>query len=136
MLDHGIGCLPVVDDSGRLCGMVTESDFATREYGFPFSTFRYPKLFGQWVPQEGIERIYEAARTMKAREIMTPEVVRVCEDDSLNVILQQMLSRGLHRLPVVRDGVVVGMITRRDLLRVMLRESPPVPDGDRPSEDC
>ena len=75
MLERHIRCVPVVNDRGEICGIVTESDFTAKQRGIPFSTFRAPQILGQWMPKQGIERIYEAARTMTAREIMTARVV-------------------------------------------------------------
>jgi CBS domain-containing protein len=120
MLDHKIGCVPVVNDQGTLCGIITESDFAAKEKGIPFSTFCAPQVLGQWMSQAGVERIYEAARKMTAREIMTTRVVTLAEDDSVNRAVELMLRRDINRIPVVRDGVVVGIVARHDLLRLLI----------------
>jgi CBS domain-containing protein len=122
MLDHEIGGVPVVNDQGMLRGIITESDFAAKEKGFPFSTFRAPQVLGHWMSEEDVERIYEAARQMKAREIMTRRVVTLTEDDSVNEAVELMLRHNINRIPVVRDGVVVGIVARHDLLRLMIPE--------------
>jgi len=57
MLDRGIGCLPVVDADGALAGVLTESDFAAKEKGIPFSLYRFPQVFGDWLPKQGVEKI-------------------------------------------------------------------------------
>jgi CBS domain-containing protein len=133
LLEHRIGGVPVVDAQGRIRGVITESDFAAKSQGFPFSTFRYPQVLGQWLPQGGLERIYQAARTMTAREIMTKDAVTVVEDDTLEEIVRRMLRYDVHRLPVVRDGVPVGMVTRHDLLRLMLPDNPAPGGVEAPS---
>ena len=122
MLDRNVGGLPVVDDRGELCGIVTESDFVAREKGIPFSLYRFPQMFGEWMPHEHVERIYEAARRRAVREIMSREVITVTEVDTIETVLEKMLKCGLHRLPVVRDRKPVGIVTRHDLLRLMLRQ--------------
>jgi CBS domain-containing protein len=122
MLDHKIGCVPVVNDQGTLCGIITESDFAAKEKGLPFSTFYAPQVLGQWMPAEGVERIYEAARRMKAGEIMTNHVITLTEDDSINKAVELMLRHNINRIPVMRDGVVVGIVARHDLLRLLISE--------------
>lgn len=124
MLEHDVGGLPVVDDRGQLSGIVTESDFVAKEKGIPFSIYRFPQMFGEWMPHEHVERIYESARRRAVREIMSRDVVTVTEVDTLETVLEKMLQSGLHRLPVVRDGKPVGMVTRHDLLRLMLRHFP------------
>jgi CBS domain-containing protein len=127
MLERRIGCVLVVDETGELSGILTESDFAARSRGFPFSTFRWPQVFGQWLPREGLEQIYAAARTMTAREVMTTDVVTVTEDDGVEVVVKRMVDRDLHRIPVVRDGVPVGIVSRHNLLRLMFRMGPETP---------
>jgi len=124
MLERHVGGLPVVDDSGELCGIVTESDFVAKEKGIPFSVYRFPQMFGEWMPREHVERIYEAARRRAVRDIMSREVITVTEVDTLETVLEKMLKCGLHRLPVVRDKKPVGIVTRHDLLRLMLRQFP------------
>jgi CBS domain-containing protein len=121
MLEHDVGGLPVVDDCGQLCGIVTESDFFAKEKGIPFSIYRFPQMFGEWMPHEHVERIYESARHRVVREIMSRDVITVTEVDTLETVLEKMLQAGLHRLPVVRDRKPVGMVTRHDLLRLMIR---------------
>ena len=122
MLTHNIGCVPVVDEQGQLCGIVTEADFSAKEHGIPFSTLKLPQVFSQWMPKQGIERIYEAAKTMTVKEIMTADVRTLAEEDSVEEALTLMLRDDLHRLPVVRDGKPVGMLARHDLLKIMARQ--------------
>ena len=119
MLAKNIGCLPVVNDAGDIAGIVTESDFAAREAEIPFSLFRFPQVFGRWMPPEGVEQVYEAARRTTVRRIMTRPVVFVEEDDSLETLLEKMLRGRFHRLPVVRGRKPVGVAAQHDLLRLL-----------------
>jgi CBS domain-containing protein len=119
MLDRDIGCVPVVNDEGILTGIVTESDFAAKEKYIPFSRFSAPKVLGHWLPLDGIEGIYEAARNHQVREIMTSPVMSLEEDDSVEEAVELMLEKNTNQIPVVRNGKPVGMIARRDLLRLL-----------------
>lgn len=119
MLDHRIGCVPVVDDAGGLCGIVTESDFAAKERGIPFSTLLLPQVFNQWMPPEGVERIYQAARTTTAGDIMNADPATVSEESTIDEVVRLMLEHDVNHLPVVLDGRPVGMVSRHDLLRLM-----------------
>ena len=125
LLTHNIGGLPVVDSAGRLCGIVTESDFTAKEHGVPFSTLKLPQLFHEWLPKEGIERLYAKARTLTVSEIMSPQVISLTETDSVEHAVRLLLQHEVHRLPVVRDGKPIGMVSRHDLLKVMAK--PPSP---------
>jgi CBS domain-containing protein len=123
ILKHGIGCIPIVGDDGRICGIVTESDFIGRQQCVPFSMFRAPQLFGRWFAPQDIERVYQAARRMMAEDIMTRPVATVDEDASMQEVMHIMLERDVNRIPVVRDGVPVGIVARRDILKIMLGQT-------------
>jgi len=122
MLKEGIGCVPVVNNQGLISGIITESDFAAKEKGVPFSTFRAPQIFGQWMGKSGVEQMYQAAREMKAEEIMKSKVVTLTENDPLEKAIELLLKHNVNRLPVVRDGKPVGIVSRHDLLRLMLQK--------------
>lgn len=123
MLEKYIGGVPVVNAQGKISGMLTESDFTAKEQGIPFSTFRAPQLFGHWLGGERLEQIYDAARRMTAREIMSPDVIMVTEEQSAEEAVTLLLRHDIHRIPVIRDGVPVGMVSRHDLLRLMIPHS-------------
>ena len=120
MLEHRIGCLPVVDAAGKLVGILTESDFSAKDCGVPFSTLRLPQLFLRWMPHQAVERIYDTARKMAVEELMSRDVVTIGETDSIETAIERMLKHRVHRLPVLRDGVPVGILARHDLLRLMI----------------
>ena len=119
MLNHHVWGVPVVNERGEITGLITDADFAVKEEGFPFSRFRAPQLFGKWISKEHIEKLYEAARDMKARDIMRPALVTVTEDESIDNVIQILATRHFTRLPVVRGKVPVGMIARNDLLKLV-----------------
>ena len=72
MLDRRIGCVPMVDEHGKFRGIVTETDFAAKERGVPFSLLNLPQAFGESMPCEVVERVRQAAKTTVAKEIMIP----------------------------------------------------------------
>lgn len=118
MLENRIGGVPVINESGELAGIVTESDFTAKEKCVPFSLFRAPQLFGAWLG-DNAEELYAAAREIPVREIMSTSVVTVTEDDPIEKVLELILKYDVNRIPVVKDRKPVGIVARRDLLRVM-----------------
>ena len=118
MLENRIGGLPVINESGELTGIVTESDFTAKEKCVPFSMFRAPQLFGTWLGNDA-EDLYARGRNIPAREVMSTSVVTVTENDSIEKVLELILKYDINRIPVVKDGKPVGIVARRDLLRVM-----------------
>lgn len=122
MLKHKIGSVLVMDAREQLVGIITESDFTGEEQGVPFSAYRAPHVFGMWLPPEGVERIYEAGRTLTASTIMSSPVTTVTEDEPIGAVIERMIRQDLKRIPVVRNGRPVGIVSRHDLLKLMVRE--------------
>lgn len=123
MIKNRIGCLPVVDNEGKMLGIITEAEFTAEKSTFPFSRANAPKLFGKWMLKENIEDMYKSAKTMKAEEIMNTSYVYVDKDDSVFDLLNTMIDNNVFRMPVLKDGKPVGIITRHDLLKLII-------DGD------
>lgn len=119
MVDNAIGCLPVIDAEGKLVGIVTESDYQA-EHGYaPFSLFEMPRLFHRFIDLEGLERIYAEARAIPVSRIMRQPPLTMADDTPIEKVAAAMLEHGIHHIPILRGGQVVGIIARRDLLKVM-----------------
>lgn len=121
MLEEGLGSLVVVDGEDRPVGILTDSDFSSREAGVPFSTFRAPNLLGRWIGEERVEQIYEEARRRTVGEIMSAPVRTVEADATVKDVLEVMLRHDIKHVPVLRDGKTAGMVARHDLLRMFHR---------------
>lgn len=122
LLENNIGGVPVVDTAGGIVGMITETDFGAKERSVPFSTFRSAQILDQWLSGSQIEVIYDAARNREAREIMSSPVKVLHEEDPIEKAAEMLVRFDITRLPVVRNGRPVGILARRDLLRVMVRQ--------------
>lgn len=122
MLEHDLRGVPVVNSRGQLTGFLSVSDFLAKDRKIPFTKYYAPQLFGQWLPPEGVEKIYEEARSTPVKEVMSAAVVSVSEDAMLEDVIELMLRRDLNRIPVVRDGVPVGIVARFDLLKLVVDE--------------
>lgn len=123
MLEHQIGAVPVVDAEGRFLGLIREEDFLAQERPIPFSAYRAPQLFGHWVGPEGIERIYEQARKLKAAQVAKPPEVVVTEDTPLGELAERMVAASVRHVPVLREGQLVGIVTRHDVLKAVAGRS-------------
>jgi len=117
IMDRRVACVPLTDASGRLSTM---SDFAPKEEGQPATHFRSGPLFNTWLADGSAAAWFKQNKSRPARAIMSSPVVSVDEDDDVQVAINRMAGHGLYRLPVVREGRPVGMVSQRDLLRVML----------------
>ncbi len=117
MLQNRISGLPVVDAQGSLVGMVTEGDFLRRgEIG---TQRRRPKWLEFLVGPGRLADEYVHASGRKVEEVMTTDPVTVSEDDSLETVVELMERRRIKRLPVLRDGKMVGIVSRANLMHAL-----------------
>ncbi|MGI9558905.1 MAG: CBS domain-containing protein [Thermodesulfobacteriota bacterium] len=118
MTRQGVGCLPVVDAGGKLAGIISESDFVGALRNVPFSRETGHVLFGQWTDGEGIVSSCREAAEMKLKDFMNSHVVTVSPDDTVEEAVTKMLKNRVRRMPVVKDGKLVAMFSRNDLLKI------------------
>jgi CBS domain-containing protein len=116
----GISAVPVCDDSGSLLGMISEGDLL-RPFGLAHALGR-----AWWleVLANGGERIpklldYLRANHRSAQDLMSKPVVTVTERATLGEIAELFLRHRIKRVPVVRNGKIVGVVSRADLVRAM-----------------
>jgi CBS domain-containing protein len=123
MADRRIGCVPVVDKHGKLCGVITQTDFSADEHGVPFSTEALLQMFSRVVPPEATQRAREVLRTATAEKVMTTEIITGEEDTPAEEMARQMLRYDIDHIPVLRDGVPIGIVARHDFLRMIAEET-------------
>lgn len=98
LFQHGFTALPVADDDRNLVGIVTEADFIADRF-----------------PGE----MKRAGRTVQ--DVMTHSVRSVDADINIAQLARIMLDQRLRSIPVLEEGKLVGVVTRRDFLRVLAR---------------
>ncbi len=131
MLQNRISGLPVIDATGRLVGIVTEGDFLRRgEIG----TQRHRPKWLEFVVGPGrMAAEYVRASGRKVDEVMTPDPLSITEDDLLEAVVEQMERHRVKRLPVLRGGHMVGIVSRANLMQALVslaREDKQVAAGD------
>lgn len=114
MLQNRVSGLPVVDAAGAVVGIVTEGDFLRRgEIGTQRQRPRWLEfLLGPG--RLAAEYVRTTGRTIE--EVMTPDPATVTEDDSLETVVELMERRHVKRLPVLRNGRIVGIVSRANLM--------------------
>lgn len=127
MLQRRISGLPVVDDTGRLIGIVSEGDFMRRiEIGTQGPRIRWLD-FLMGAGKSAVDFVREHGR--KVGEIMTRDgLFTATEDMPLEDLVRLMERQKVKRLPVVRGDTLVGIVTRSDLLRAVACLARDVPD--------
>jgi CBS domain-containing protein len=123
MVDHRVGCVLVVDSKPKLCGIITQSDFGDKEHGLHYSMELLLHSFTRPTLPETKERAQLEAQATRAGEVMRTEVLTACEDSPVEEIARHMLRYDIDHIPVVRNGVPIGMVARHDFLRLVAAEA-------------
>ncbi len=95
LVDNKISGAPVVDDNGTLLGIVTEKDLLVSL---------------DFVGEKNINLI-------TVEEIMTRDIITYKEDSIMKNISAELVRRNIKRVPIIKDGKIVGIVSRRDILR-------------------
>lgn len=108
----------MVDENGRLVGIVTERDLLFKEAG----RSGLPKIaFYQPARSTEIQEQLRRAEGKVAADVMTSDVVTADEETPLRVLAGTMARREINRIPIVSHGRVIGIVSRNDVLKVFLR---------------
>jgi CBS domain-containing protein len=135
MLDRGISGLPVVNDEGRLSGMITETDLLRR---VEIGTEQHHSARGeQSMSAYDLACEYLKSHGRQVEEIMSRDVVRVFENTPLAEVAALMELKRIKRVPVMSDGKIVGIVSRADLLRALVSQvgSPAIQISDQMIHD-
>jgi len=115
LLDLGYSGAPVVDDSGSLVGVVSAFDIIQKEAG------------GALLPMEGsvetVEGYASAAKKIIAKKVgdlMTENPITIGPNASMREAAALMTANKLHRLPVVADGKLIGILSTSDVMKDVL----------------
>lgn len=134
MVRHRISGLPVIDEAGALVGMVSEGDFLRRaEIG---TQKPRPHWLAAFLHPGKLAENYAEAHGRRIDEVMTQDVLTIPETASLQEAVSMMESNDIKRLPVLRNGKPVGIVTRADIVHALLghvgagREAPAVSDAE------
>ena len=122
LVDHDVDAAPVVDSDGVLVGMLSNSDLIVRESRLHFPTLL--SFLGASI-EIGHKRFEEELTSVlgaKVSEVMTTDPVACVEDDTVEDVATLMHDYDVGRVPVVRDGQLVGVVSRNNVLRAILTE--------------
>ncbi|MCK1823482.1 CBS domain-containing protein [Streptomyces sp. XM83C] len=121
LAEHGVSGLPVVDEDGKVVGVVSETDLLARQADAARPEER-PKRWRIPLPRRSAHRRAARARARTAGRLMSTPPVTVHADVTVAEAARTMARHRVERLPVVDDeDRLVGIVTRRDLLAVFLR---------------
>jgi CBS domain-containing protein len=126
LANNSISGVPVVDSAGKLVGVVSEGDLLHRtETGTERRVERKrPRWFETFTGDRDLARSYIKSHSRTVRDIMTPDVITVTEATELDEIANLLETKRIKRVPVLRDGKVVGIVSRSNLVRALVAAKP------------
>jgi CBS domain-containing protein len=115
--EHDISALPVVDESGNLIGMLSEADLIHRS---EIGTEKHRPWWQEAVTGAStLAEEFAKSHGKKVGEVMTDGVITVTEDTPLSEIAALFERKRIKRAPVVKDGKLVGIVSRSNLIQAL-----------------
>ena len=117
LAEHDVSALPVLDGMDNLVGMLSEADLIHR---VEIGTEKHRSWWQEAVTGAStLAADFAKSHGKKVGEIMTTGVVSVSEDTPLSEIAATLERNGVKRVPVVRDGKLVGIVSRSNLIQAL-----------------
>ena len=114
LVTNRVSAVPVVDDNKTILGIVSEGDLLRRpETGSGRRRSWWLELLSD---TPTLASDYVKSHGRRARDVMTPRVISVTEDTELGDIADLLETRQIKRVPVARDGKLVGIVSRADII--------------------
>ncbi len=121
--ENNISGLPVLDDAGKVAGIVTEGDLIRRTSRIKAPG--YLEILGGLIylgsPKKFVEKL-QRAMSLEAGLLMSTDVIYVKPDDTIEQVATLMLDNSISRLPVIDDEKLVGIVSRRDIMSSLYGE--------------
>jgi CBS domain-containing protein len=118
MLQNHISGLPVIDSSGAVVGVITEGDFLRR--GETGTERKRPRWLEFLLGPGRLADEYVKTHGRQVNDVMTREVITIADEAGLDEAVDIMERRRIKRLPVVRGGQVIGIVSRANLLHALV----------------
>jgi len=120
LADYGVSAMPVVDKDRHVVGMISEGDLMRRP---DMGTDRHPSWWLRFL-SDPVKKAEDYVKThgQHAKDVMTENVVTVSEETPLTEIAKILERRRIKRVPVVRDGKLVGIVSRANLMHGLIAQ--------------
>jgi len=124
LLDRRINGMPVVDEAGKVVGILCQSDIIAQQKKIPVpSLFSFLDGYISLSSAKSLEKAVRKIAATTVADAMTPNPVTVGPDSSIETVAALMVDHNLHTLPVVEKGVLVGVVGKEDILRTLMPAS-------------
>ncbi|MDY6839358.1 MAG: CBS domain-containing protein [Thermodesulfobacteriota bacterium] len=121
LLEKGFNGVPVVDGTGKLVGLLCQSDLIAQQKKFPVpSVFTILDGIISFTSMKHLEKEIQKMTATTVADAMTPNPVTVAPETSIEEAGSIMVDKHFHTLPVVQEGRLVGIVGKEDLLRTLV----------------
>src|SRR5262249_5965684 len=117
LIEHDVSALPVVDDDGAVVGVLSESDLIRRE---EIGTEKHrPWWLEVMMPSSVLAHDFAREHGRKVSEVMTDHVIAANEETPVGEIANLLEKHRIKRVPILRDGKLVGIVSRANLIQAL-----------------
>jgi len=126
LLDNHINGVPVVDDQGNLLGILCQSDLIAQQKKLPIpSLFTFLDGFIPLSSTKQLEKEFRKIAASSVDQAMIRKPVTVNPDTGIETVAGLMVDHNFHTLPVVKNGKLVGVVGKEDILKTLIATPPP-----------
>jgi CBS domain-containing protein len=121
LLEKRINGLPVIDDSGKLVGILCQSDLVAQQKSIPIPSVY--TVLDSFIPLTSLKRIDKEVKkiaALKVEQAMTPKPVTVGPETDIEDVARLMVDKKYHTLPVMEGDKIVGVVGKEDVLKTLL----------------
>ncbi|MEJ2233791.1 MAG: CBS domain-containing protein [Syntrophobacterales bacterium] len=121
LLENRINGVPVTDATGKLVGILCQSDLIAQQKKLPIPSF-FTLLNGliPLISKKQLEKQVQKITAITVAQAMTPNPVTVHADMNIEEVAALMVDRNFHTIPVVDEGKLVGIVGKEDMLRALI----------------
>ena len=123
LLKNRINGVPVIDDAGKLVGILCQSDLIIQQKNIPIpSLFTLLDGFIPLTSSKKLDKEVEKIAATRVADAMTSDPVTLNPDTGIEEVAALMVEKSYHTLPVVEAGKLVGIVGKEDVLRTLINE--------------
>jgi len=121
LLENRINGVPVTDETGKLVGILCQSDLIAQQKKLPIPSF-FTFLNGliTMTSMKQLEKEVQKIAAITVAQAMMPNPVTVRPDTDIEEVASLMVDKSFHTIPVVDDGEIVGVVGKEDILRTLI----------------
>lgn len=132
LVGSGVSAMPVVNEAGRIVGIVSEADLMRRP---EIGTEPHKSWLRRFFADDATAAAeYVSLHSRRVSDVMTKHVVTVLEDAPLGEVAEVMAKHKIKRVPVLRGDVIVGVVSRANVVQALLSRDPKSP-ASAPTDD-